>query len=176
LDSSYYKFSSFCYNTNYWSIAQPLQVGKPVIAPAISAQYMSPLATYQFLVNNLYSPSWPANVNECYALSRAAFDVSGDIGDCGMIQSMNQYRNDAFALVQCYQHQAEGEKVISGLDTRGASSNTAFMLSGIFTPNDTGTDATFGHLGSGNGATATVWALTTSTLEISVGQNVIVIF
>jgi hypothetical protein len=176
LDTSYYKFNSFCYNCNYWQTAQATIAGNPVVNPLVSAQYMSPLATYQFLVNNLYSPSWPATVNECYALARAAFDISNDVGDVGMIQSQNQFRNDAFAFVQSYQHHTDGEKVISGLDTRGASSNMAFMMNSIFTPNDVGTDATYGFLGNGQGAVATVWALTTSTLEISAGQNVIVIF
>jgi hypothetical protein len=122
----------------------------------------------------MYKPSWPANVNEAQALTRAAFDLASDVGDTGRIQTTNQFRHDSFAFVQNLSHNADGEKIISGLDTRGASSNMAFMATGLVMPVDP--DPTYGHIGTPSGIQAVVWAVCTSSIEISAGQNLVVIF
>ena len=156
-------------------------------------------ATYQFLVNNMYVPSWPANVTECALLSRAAWDICNDVSGIGRIDSLQKWRNGMFALVQSFNHHAEADKIISGLDTRGASSNMQFMVGTLAPAGTAATPIVFGtsgqpvlgnyvagttddfiydsyHHGPPSGVSCTVWALTTSTLEISAGQNLIVIF
>lgn len=172
-DSAYYKFSS-CAGMN-----------------TINSN-----TTYQFLVNNMYAPTWPANVTECALLARAAWDVANDTSGVGRIDTLAKWRNGMFALVQSFNHHAEADKMISGLDTRGASSNMQFMFSGLvaatgsvnYDPNGVcamntysagSTDEfTYDSLmhGAATGTAAIVWAITTSTLEISAGQNIVVIF
>lgn len=172
-DSSYYKFSS-CAGSNL----------------------INSTTTYQFLVNNMYAPTWPANVNEAALLTRAAWDLANDASGVGRIDQSSKWRNGMFAFVQSFNHHAEADKMISGLDTRGASSNMQFMFSGLIPATGQVTyDAngvcymtnyyagstdeyiydSFQH-GAQSGCAAIVWALTTSTLEISAGQNIVVIF
>lgn len=172
-DSSYYKFSS-CAGMN-----------------AINST-----TTYQFLVNNMYAPTWPANVTEAALLARSAWDLANDSSGVGRIDTLPKWRNGMFALVQSFNHHAEADKMISGLDTRGASSNMQFMFSGLipatgqvgYDPNGICTvnsysagatdEFTYDSLqhGTASGTAAIVWAMTTSTLEISAGQNIVVIF
>lgn len=126
-----------------------------------------PNATYQFLINNMHYPTWPANVTEAEMLTKAAFDLAGDVSAVGSLQTRGDYRDENFAFVQCLKHHSETEKIISGLDTRGAASNMQFMLSNMV-------------LALANNLTvpyvAEVFAMCTSTIEISAGQNVTVIF
>jgi hypothetical protein len=173
VDTSYYKFTS-----------------------AAGTNPINNISTYQFLVNNMYAPTWPANVNECAILSRNAWDMCNETLGFGRIDNMQKWRNGMFALVQSFNHHAEADKVISGLDTRGASSNMMFMVSNMIaatgtTPVVTAGNPNLGTYSAGmtddfiydianhgavNGVNCIVWALTTSTLEISAGQNIVVIF
>jgi hypothetical protein len=143
----------------------------------------APTTTYQWLVANALVPSWPADVNDVWLLNQSALDVANQISDVGNVETHYEFRRGKFAHIACFCHQAETEKFISGLDTRGASSNMQWMLSNL----DTGTDH---RNGSGQGAdrnfggatmasrnyVATVWACCTSSVEISAGQNITVIF
>jgi hypothetical protein len=130
--------------------------------------------TYQFMVNNKLAPSWPVSVDEAHMLTRAAFDRNKERAT--MLQGYGfptaaAYRDGLFAFAQAFKHHDENDKIISGLDTRGASSNMHFA---IFDAN----------VGTGNAADeggysqvqCLIFAICTSTLEISAGQNVVTIF
>lgn len=119
----------------------------------------------QFMVNNMLSPTWPANLQDQYILTRAAFDLVKTRRQIGKIRTQDEYAGKAFSFVQCFKHHTgldSPDMIISGLDTRGASSNMALMVKG----GGTGTDQ----------LNATVWAICTSTLEVSAGQNIVTIF
>jgi len=124
--------------------------------------------TYQFMVNNLMMPTWPVTVNEAYMLTRAAFDLASDYsGAGGKVRTINDYKYGRFVFAQAFNHHSETDKIISGLDTRGASSNMSFSIDSA------------GLSGNGiqpSSAQIFVWAITTSTLEVGPGQNVTVIF
>lgn len=122
---------------------------------------------YQWQVNNKLVPTWPVTVDEAYVLTRGAFDLVSDDKNTGHIQYPQQYRDGQFVFAQAFDHHGDGEKIISGIDTRGASSNMAFAAENL-------------NVGTGNGnayssVQCTIWALTTATLEISAGQNVTLI-
>lgn len=134
--------------------------------------------TYQFMINNQLAPTWPASVPEAYALTRAAFDQIHTKDAIGAIDGLTKYTRGSFAFAQCFKHHAgynSPDTIISGLDTRGASSNMALILNGT-------------RLTVGEGAVVSdlppadipwnviVWACCTSTLEVSAGQNVVTIF
>jgi hypothetical protein len=150
-----------------------------------------PNTTYQFLINNQLVPTWPANINEAYALSRAAWDKIASRKHIGRQDSTTAWRNGQFAFVQCFKHHdGDGDRIISGLDTRGASSNMQYMISGCEAGCSTynavagvagapgvGPTPIYRDVLSGNGQyMITVWACTTSTLEISAGQNMVTIW
>lgn len=133
--------------------------------------------TYQFMVNNLHQPTWPATVDEARILTMNAFDISGDVTNIGQVQPDVVFQNGGFVFAQNFAHHGEGSKVISGLDTRGASSNMQFDVHDPdvltrWSPTDT---STAGQVANAK-LTCTIWAACTSTLEISAGQNVTVIF
>jgi hypothetical protein len=144
-----------------------------------------PNTTYQYLINNQLVPTWPANISEAYALTRAAWDKIATRKHCGRHDSVTAWRNGQFGFTQCFKHHdGDGDRIISGLDTRGASSNMQFMISGCEAPcstyNATGTVGTtpiYRDGITGNGQyIITIWACTTSTLEISAGQNMVTIW
>lgn len=122
--------------------------------------------TYQYQVANLQHPTWPANVDQAYALSRAALDqVKHGPSNLNAVRAMGSYRDGLFAFIQAFNHHdGEGERVISGLDTRGASSNIDFMLNDIYTD---GTVTKYQVL---------LFAETTSSMEVEAGQNITLIF
>jgi hypothetical protein len=140
-------------------------------APSTAA----PGTTYQWLVANQLVPNWPADVNDVWLLNQSALDIANQISDVGSVETHYEFRRGKFAHISCFAHQAETEKFISGMDTRGASSNMQWMVSGL----DNGTDHRSATGGTGSGSrtyAATVWACCTSTIEISAGQNITVIF
>jgi hypothetical protein len=132
--------------------------------------------SYQFMVNNKLMPSWPVNVDEAHALTRGAFDQVKSLpgnprNNSYQFPTVASYRDGTFVFAQSLKHHDEEDKIISGLDTRGASSNMHFAVS----------DANVGvNDASNEGAYSQVqmliFAMTTSTLEISAGQNVVTIF
>lgn len=117
---------------------------------------------YQFQINNKPVPSWPVGVDEAHALTLAAFDLNADMNDIGHARSYMDYRQGQFAFAQTFAHHGETENIISGLDTRGASSNMYWAVENL-------------AIGAGTAYHATIYAVTTSTLEISAGQNVTLI-
>lgn len=128
---------------------------------------------YQFQVNNLLVPTWPVTVGEAYALTRAALDLASDYsGSGGNVRSLWDYKWGRFLFAQAFKHHAESEKIISGLDTRGASSNMSFTIQNS-AAGDTSVATSDGNTLN---AIVTVYAMTTSTLEVGPGQNVTVIF
>lgn len=128
--------------------------------------------TYQFQVNNLLVPTWPVSVEEAYPLTRAALDLASDYsGSGGNVRRLWDYKWGRFLFAQAFKHHAEAEKIISGLDTRGASSNMSFTVNNSQAGSSTSTSDS-----STLNAIITVFAMTTSTLEVGAGQNVTVIF
>jgi len=126
--------------------------------------------TYQWLVANQLIPSWPADVNDVWLLNQAALDLTNQISDVGLAERHYEFRRGRFAHIASFAHHAETEKFISGLDTRGASSNMQWMVMGLpstIDPIKPGEELKYN---------ATVWACCTSTIEISAGQNITVIF
>lgn len=120
---------------------------------------------YQYQINNKPVPTWPVNVDEAHALTLAALDLNSDTSRIGHANMYYDYRDGQFAFIQNFSHHGETEKVISGLDTRGASSNMYFAVENLNT----------GNTSNSNGYMVTIWAVTTATLEISAGQNVTLI-
>lgn len=137
------------------------------------SQFYDSTTTYQFMVNNLHQPTWPATVDEARILTQNAFDIAGDVANIGTNQQDTHFQNGGFVFAQCFKHHGEGAKIISGLDTRGASSNMQFDVSD---PETATLYDTNGNLKPESKLTCTIWAACTSTLEISAGQNVTVIF
>ena len=144
-----------------------------------------PRGTFQYLVNNQLYPTWPADINEAYWLTQAAFDQVAKWNKRGAAIDMARWRDGMFAFAQSFcHHDGDGDKIISGLDTRGASSNMQWMISnlnhGCSHLNATGTvgvTPVYRDAISGNGQyIAFIWAWTTSTLEISAGQNMVTIW
>lgn len=134
-----------------------------------AAEHFDGKTTYQFMVNNLMMPTWPVSVNEAYMLTRAAFDLASDYsGAGGKVQNINDYKYGRFVFAQAFNHHSETDKIISGLDTRGASSNMSFQI------DSAGIGTSPAHFVPS--AQIFVWAVTTSTLEVGPGQNVTVIF
>jgi len=132
--------------------------------------------TYQYMVNNKLMPSWPVNVDEAYALTKAAFDQARwrpTQGNGYPIKYAGEYRDGLFAFVQAFNHHAEQDKIVSGLDTRGASSNMAFAVSDSAVQGTVSTPAVEGLYSQ---VQVMIWAKTTSSIEISAGQNVVTIF
>jgi hypothetical protein len=126
--------------------------------------------TYQWTVCNNMVPTWPADVNDVWALNQSALDVANSISNLGNISTTYEFRRGKFAHITCFNHHAETEKFISGLDTRGASANMAWSVQGIPTLVDTKT-------GSGMSTfQAMIWGVCTSTIELSAGQNITIIF
>lgn len=119
---------------------------------------------YQYSINNKLVPTWPASVDETYVLTRAALDLAGELTAIGHVSHAQQFRDGQFAFIQCFEHHGEMDKVISGVDTRGASSNMAFAAENL----SVGTSAANAY----ERVNCIIWALTTATLEISAGQNV----
>jgi hypothetical protein len=133
----------------------------------------NPGCTYQWLIANQLVPNFPAGVDDVWTLNQAALDLANDIGDVGTTQTHYEFRRGKFAHIACFCHHGEQEKFISGLDTRGASSNMQWMVNGL-----SGAMKDFSTTGNplvGN-YMAFVWACCTSTIEISAGQNIVVIF
>ena len=134
-----------------------------------ASEHFDGKTTYQFMVNNLMMPTWPVTVNEAYMLTRAAFDLASDYsGAGGKVQNINDYKYGRFVFAQAFNHHSETDKIISGLDTRGASSNMSFQI------DSAGIGTSPAHFVPS--AQIFVWAVTTSTLEVGPGQNVTVIF
>jgi hypothetical protein len=173
LDTSYYKFNSFCMKFLMGYAATGTGLLRSTAQSLTNDAFSQPPATYQFSVGNTRVPTWPASVNEVQALTRAAFDLASDSTDKGRIVTTNQFRHDAFAFVQNFAHNSDGEKIISGKDTRG-DGRMSFIANNLVMP--LGTDPTYDHIADPYGVQTTVWALTTSTLQISAGQNIAVIF
>jgi hypothetical protein len=131
---------------------------------------------YQWLINNMHYPTWQANVDEIEALTKSAWDLTSDLKEtCGSIYNKEIFRSKAFAHIVCLKHHSGDEKIISGLDTRGASSMMQWMVSGLNRPTPTAAAAGSTVPGSGQ-KNASIWACCTSTLEFSAGQNVTVVF
>jgi hypothetical protein len=131
--------------------------------------------TYQFMVNNKLMPSWPVSVDEAHALTLSAFDNnkrrSGNYRGTSMLKLPGEYRDGNFLFAQALNHHTEQDKIISGMDTRGASSNMAFSVNDANAGNSSVSDQ--GQYGT---VQALIIAKSTSTLEISAGQNVVPIF
>lgn len=152
------------YNSNYYTFVSG------------ASNDMTGNATYQWLVANALVPTWPADVNDVWTLNQAALDIANQISDIGNSETHYEFRRGKFAHIVSFNHHAETEKFISGLDTRGASSNMQWMVNGLSQPNNWRT-VTGGTPGTGKVEyNATVWACCTSTIEISAGQNITVIF
>lgn len=152
------------YNSNYYTFVSG------------ASNDMTGNATYQWLVANALVPTWPADVNDVWMLNQAAMDIANQISDVGNSETHYEFRRGKFAHIVAFNHHAETEKFISGLDTRGASSNMQWMVNGLSQPNNWRT-VTGGSPGTGKVEyNATVWACCTSTIEISAGQNITVIF
>lgn len=133
--------------------------------------------TFQWLVCNQMVPTWPADANDVWLLNQAALDIADAIGDVGNVSTHYEFRRGKFAHITCFNHHAETEKFISGLDTRGASSNMQWMVQNMLAPNEwRNKDGTTSNVSGKVTYNATVWACCTSTLEISAGQNIVVIF
>jgi hypothetical protein len=136
---------------------------------------------FQFLVNNMHYPTWSANIDEVEMLTKSAWDQAADIKEtCGSVYNKAHFRGKCFAHVICLKHHSEGEKIISGLDTRGASSLMQWMVNGLNRP----TAAAYkryeqsGQLpppGDGN-KNCSIFACCTSTIEFSAGQNATIVF
>lgn len=158
------RFSEQARDTNYY---------KFISARDAEDSFYGSTTTYQYLVNNLQAPSWPATVDEARLLLMNAFDIAGDVTNIGMNQLDSHFQNGGFMFVQSFMHHGETDKIISGLDTRGASSNMQFDAYNLETRqlyDNSGTQDQNGKL------VCTIWAACTSTLEISAGQNVTTIF
>jgi hypothetical protein len=114
-------------------------------------------------------------------LTKSAWDQAADIKEtCGSVYNKAHFRGKCFAHVICLKHHSEGEKIISGLDTRGASSLMQWMVNGLNRP----TAAAYkryeqsGQLpppGDGN-KNCSIFACCTSTIEFSAGQNATIVF
>lgn len=130
--------------------------------------------TYQFMVNNKLMPSFPVSVDEAHALTRAAFDQvkrRPTQHDGNLMNSAAAYRDGTFAFAQSLKHHDEMDKIISGLDTRGASSNMQFaVMDGDIGNNSAAAEGDYTQV------QCLIIAMCTSTLEISAGQNVVTIF
>ena len=133
----------------------------------------TPGCTYQWLVANQMVPNFPAGVDDVWTLNQAAMDLANNIGDIGTTQTHYEFRRGKFAHIVCFCHHGEQEKFISGLDTRGASSNMQWMVSGLSSDLKDLGNATETKIEK---YVAHVWACCTSTIEISAGQNIVVIF
>jgi len=150
------KYSEYAGNTNYYAFVSGDDSDYANDGP------YSHKTMYQYQINNKPVPSFPANVDEAHALTLAALDLNADKNDVGHAQNYLQYRQGQFAFVQNFAHHGESENVISGLDTRGASSNMYFAMENL-------------DISSGKAYQVTIYAVTTATLEISAGQNVTLI-
>jgi hypothetical protein len=136
---------------------------------------------FQFLVNNMHYPTWSANIDEVEMLTKSAWDQAADIKEtCGSVYNKAHFRGKTFAHVICLKHHSEGEKIISGLDTRGASSLMQWMVNGLNRP----TAAAYKQYdqtgvlppaGAGN-KNCSIFACCTSTIEFSAGQNATIVF
>jgi hypothetical protein len=127
---------------------------------------------YQWLVANNMIPTWPADVNDVWCLNQASLDLANSINNTGNTATTYEFRRGKFCHITCFNHHAETEKFISGLDTRGASSNMYWSVQGLANGvNDPKTQNT--QISSYQ---AMVWACVTSTIEISAGQNITIIF
>lgn len=171
-------------NGNLWAYNDVLSGGTQIEVPsAFGAPYNNrfftfesgtncwdnaPSTTYQYLLMNQHYPMFPADVNEAQMLTKAAFDLTGDMDGHGWGADRVNYRASNFMFAQCFRHHAETEKIISGLDTRGASSNMELQVAKL-------TNSTV-NAGPSVAWLCSIWAITTSALEISAGQNVVVIF
>lgn len=155
-DSNYFKFVS-ADNTNY------------------SEGFYNHKTTYQYMVNNKLMPSWPVSVDEAHALTLSAFDYNKtrrmNARGLATLATPSEYRDGNFVFAQALNHHAEQDKIISGMDTRGASSNMAFSVNDANVGNSSGADE--GEYGT---VQVLLIAKATSTLEISAGQNVVPIF
>ena len=149
------KYSNGAKNTNYYKFESADN----------TTNHFDGTTTYQFQVENLHMPAFPASVEEAYVLTRGAFDLPSSKSGYGNIPRFDEYRRGKFAFVQAFNHQSGGEKIISGLDTRGASSNMSFD---IFNSDAGGS--------SDKKYQVMLFVETTSTLEISAGQNITTIF
>jgi hypothetical protein len=128
--------------------------------------------SFQWLVANNMIPTWPADVNDVWTLNQASLDLANSITNTGNTSTTFEFRRGKFAHITCFNHHAETEKFISGLDTRGASSNMYWSVQGLAAnAYDPKTQTTFL-----NNYQAMVWAAVTSTIEISAGQNITIIF
>lgn len=144
-----------------------------VVTDTMNTSYLtcrgSTSAELQFMVNNMLAPTWPASFTDQFLLTRAAFDNVKTHKCVGRVRGEDDYLYNAYSFVQCFKHHVghdSGDMIISGLDTRGASSNMALLVKGMGAASG---DASVGW-------NATVFALCTSTLEISAGQNIVTIF
>jgi hypothetical protein len=138
---------------------------------------------FQFLVNNMHYPTWSANIDEIEMLTKSAWDQAADIKEtCGSVYNKAHFRGKTFAHVVCLKHHSEGEKIISGLDTRGASSMMQWMVSGLNRPTTAAQRAAEKLLPGkmaqpGEGAkNCSIFACCTSTIEFSAGQNATIVF
>jgi hypothetical protein len=136
---------------------------------------------FQFLINNMHYPTWSANIDEIEMLTKSAWDQAADIKEtCGGIYNKAHFRGKTFAHVVCLKHHSEGEKIISGLDTRGASSMMQWMVSGLNRPTTAAVKRAIkdGHHATvGEGAkNCSIFACCTSTIEFSAGQNATIVF
>lgn len=167
VNQTYKRWSANALNTYYYHFLSASSTS------GVANSGVAAPTNYQFLVNNQMFPTWPASVDDAYILTRAALDLAGDYTDTGTCTTMEQYRNGRFLFAQCFKHQAEMDKVISGMDTRGASSNMQFTVNGI---NALPVNTDFGTSSNTSNYQNIIWAACTSSLEISAGQNVVVIF
>jgi len=136
--------------------------------------YFTGTTTYQFMVNNKLLPSWPVTVDEAHCLTRAAFDQvkhRPTQHNGYSFPTAPSYRDGVFAFAQSLKHHDEMDKIISGLDTRGASSNMQFAVMNANCGNTTATSE-----GQYSSVQCLIFAMCTSTIEISAGQNVVTIF
>lgn len=149
------KYNANAFNNNFYKFE----------AGVDKTKFFDTRTTYQYQVANLQHPTWPANTDQAYALTKAALDQVEDKEGYGLVRAMQHYRNGLFTFVQAFNHHdGEGERVISGLDTRGASSNIDWML------NDT-------IAGTGDKKfQVMLFAEATSSMEVEAGQNITLIF
>ena len=133
------------------------------------------LQNWQFNINGTMYPNFKPDAAQAYALMLNAYNLSQDTlgGGHPRLDALDRWQGHFWVCCQNFEHLSEqGDRWLSGLDTRGNVAQGFFETQGTITPAAaTGTGGT----NPGANITTLVFCQCTSTLRVGYGRQIEVV-
>ncbi|KXZ46495.1 hypothetical protein GPECTOR_43g932 [Gonium pectorale] len=126
------------------------------------------LSNYQFSVNGVPFPNFRPDTNQAYALLQNAYGLSQDTlgGGYKNLDSLTKWNNGFWVACVSFEHGSDD--YVSGIDTRGNTSQGFFESQGTISQ---GANVGTGGTNPGTSVTAVVFCEITSVLRVGAGRQ-----